>query len=72
MFGVMVMDILDYADTSKNKTVRYLGGHDQNGAGILRLGSGSWRNTSAINSIVFSVSSQNWATNTTFSLYGVK
>jgi hypothetical protein len=72
IFGVMVMDILDYTNTNKNKTVRYLGGHDQNGAGILRFGSGAWRNTAAITSITFTVSSQNWATNTQFALYGIK
>lgn len=72
IFGVMVMDVLDYANTNKNKTVRYLGGHDQNGVGILRFGSGSWYNTTSINSISFIVNSQNWATNTHFALYGIK
>jgi hypothetical protein len=73
IFGVLIMDILDYANTTNNKTVRYLGGHDQNGSGILRFSSGSWRNTSAINSITFTaIGGANWAVNTQFSLYGVK
>lgn len=73
IFGVLVMDVLDYADTNKYKTVRYLGGHDQNGSGILRFSSGNWRSTSAINSITFTaIGSANWAVNSQFSLYGVR
>lgn len=72
IFGVMVLDILDYQDTNKYKTVRYLGGHDQNGSGILRLGSGSWRNTNAITSVSFLFTSQNWAQYSQFALYGIK
>jgi len=73
IFGVLIMDILDYANTTNNKTVRYLGGHDQNGSGILRFSSGSWRNTSAINSVTFTaIGGANWAVNTQFSLYGVR
>lgn len=73
IFGVLVMDILDYANTSKFKTVRYLGGHDQNGSGIVRFSSGLWQNTAPITSIAFTaLSSSNWATNSRFSLYGIK
>jgi hypothetical protein len=73
IFGVMVLDILDYANTDKYKTIRYFGGHDQNGSGILRFGSGSWRSTSAISTITFTaIGSANWATNTSFALYGIK
>ena len=73
VFGVMVLDILEYANTNTNKTIRYLGGHDQNGSGILRFGSGSWRNAAAINSITFTaIGSANWATNSRFALYGIK
>ena len=73
IFGVLVLDILDYKNTNKYKTIRYLGGHDQNGAGgILRFGSGNWRSTSAITRIDLIVGSQNWASNTTFALYGIR
>ena len=73
IFGAMIMDVLDYADTNKYKTIRYLGGHDQNGSGILRYGSGSWRSTTAISTITFTaIGGANWATNTTFALYGIK
>jgi len=70
-FGSVVIDILDYSSTSKNKTVRSIGGNDMNGAGIISLSSGLWVSTSSISSIkVFTFDT--WAEYTTFSLYGVK
>ena len=54
IFGVMVLDILDYASTNKNKTWRSLSGSDSNGSGLILLRSGLWLNSStAINSITF-------------------
>ncbi len=50
-FGVYIIDILDYANTSKYKTTKFLIGSDQNGQGSVRLGSGLWQNTAAVNSI---------------------
>ncbi len=41
-FGAFVVDILDYKDTNKFKTIRNLGGADANGAGELGLYSGLW------------------------------
>ena len=32
IFGVGIIDILDYANTNKNKTLRTIGGYDSNGA----------------------------------------
>ena len=72
IYGVLVLDILDYTNTNKNKTVRYLGGHDQNGSGILRYGSGLWMNTSAITSVTFTFNSDSWTSLSTFALYGIK
>lgn len=80
MFGVIVLDILDYADTNKYKTFRALGGVDTNGlvagyGGWMNLESGLWRSTSALTSISFSPT-QNGATAfaqySHFALYGVK
>jgi hypothetical protein len=51
VFGGMVIDILDYASTNKNKTVRILNGYDLNGSGKIGLYSGLWNNTSAITRI---------------------
>ena len=37
VFGAGVTDILDYTNTNKNKTVRNLGGVDNNGSGFIAL-----------------------------------
>ena len=72
-FGAVIIDILDYANTSKNKTVRYLGGVDLNGAGEIYLGSNLWMNTNAINRLtVSSLNSFNLLEHSTLALYGVK
>jgi len=74
--GTAIIDILDYANTSKYKTVRTIGGQDQNSSsnlGIIRLMSNLWLSTSAINRIdLTSYRSANWTTSTTFALYGIK
>ena len=73
IFNAFVMDILDYANTSKYKTIRALNGYDANGSGIVELQSGSWMNTAAITSITIpEVNSSNFATNSQFALYGIK
>lgn len=69
-FGVSIIDILDYASTTKNKTVRAIDGQDQNGSGNINITSGAWFNTSAINRIDFDVI--NYTNGTTFALYGIK
>ena len=71
-FGPQVWDILDYTNTNKNKTVRVLGGSDENGSGYVGLNSGLWINTAAITSINISSVSLNFNQYTTFALYGVK
>jgi hypothetical protein len=75
IFGVYVIDILDYTSTSKNKTTRALGGYDANGSGEIYLNSGLWRNSStAINRIDLIL--PNYTTNflqySQFALYGIK
>lgn len=73
IFGIGVVDILDYADTNKFKTVRALNGHDRNGAGILYLTSGNWRSTSAITSITLDqYTGPNYVQYSHFALYGIK
>lgn len=49
--AVGVLDLLDYKDTNKFKTMRCIGGVDKNGAGDAQLASGVWRSTSAINQL---------------------
>lgn len=73
MFGGLLIDVLDYNNTSKNKTIRSLFGHDRNGSGEVGIDSSLWMNTAAITSITFSlIGGDNFVTNSTFALYGVK
>lgn len=74
MMSATIIDILDYASTSKNKTVRILSGHDSNQtfAGRVDLRSGLWMSTSAVTSLSFFFSGQNFSTSTQFALYGIK
>lgn len=69
--GVMILDILDYANTNKNKVTRDLVGYDNNGSGGLALNSNLWMNTAAINSITFNATST-FLQYTQFALYGIK
>ena len=72
-FAPTIVDILDYANTSKNKTARSLSGIDLNGSGTIWLASGAWRNTTAINSITLKISDNfAFAQYSQFALYGVK
>jgi hypothetical protein len=70
--GVGVLDILDYANTSKNKTTRELSGFDANGSGTAYMFSNLWMNTAAINSITLTLNSGNYSTGTIIALYGIK
>jgi hypothetical protein len=72
IFGVGIMDILDYANTNKFKTTRTLTGSDQNGSGTLFFWSGLWQNTAAITSIALTTPGTGIAQYSSFALYGVK
>ena len=70
IFADSVIDILDYTNTNKNKTMRMLSGYDANGSGSVRLTSSAWFSTAAIN--IFSVDIGNyWATGSRIDLYGI-
>jgi hypothetical protein len=70
----IVVDILDYTNTNKNKTIRSLQGSDANGAGNVGLFSGLWQNTSAITSLVIRENLSGLDINqySSFALYGIK
>ncbi len=73
IFGVCVIDVVDYADTNKFKTLRGLGGIDRNGAGYLTMVSGNWRSTSAITTVtITSLYSSTFQQNSQFALFGIK
>lgn len=67
-----VVDILDYTNTTTNKTVKSLSGFDANGSGTVGLFSGAFLNTSAISSITVGVAVTSPAAFCSFALYGVK
>ena len=71
-FTGVVIDILDYTNTSKNTTIRTIGGVDLNGSGAVNLTSGLWMNTAAVTSILISADSGNLVEYTQFALYGIK
>ena len=80
VFNGFVLDILDYANTNKYKTMRILAGYDVNGTGgtgsfggTVGLYSGAWQNTNAVTSITFApVDGTNFTQYSTVSLYGIK
>jgi hypothetical protein len=71
-FGPTIIDIIDYNNTNKYKTLRSLSGWDTGSSGESWIGSGNWRSTSAISSITLNTDATNWNSNTTFALYGIK
>ena len=72
-FGILVCDILDYANTNKYKTIRCLGGFDGNSSfGIVTFRSSAWMNTNAVTSITLAPSNDNFVQYSQFALYGIK
>jgi hypothetical protein len=73
VFSVGITDFLDYSNVNKFKTVRTLGGADDNGAGWIELRSGLWMNTAPITKILLTPSAAiNFGVNSRFSLYGIR
>ena len=76
IFGVGIIDIVDYANTNKNKTVKCIGGLDANITGgnnniAPDITSGLWMSTSAITSITINKAITSFFAGSTFTLYGV-
>lgn len=68
-----IIDILDYASTSKNKTVRLVYGVPDSSSGYwVGLTGGILSNTAAINSITLELGSFNFTSGTRLALYGIK
>jgi len=68
------MDIHDYTSTTKNKTVRTFSGVSDNNVGGngVALQTALYRSTNAISSITLVADGTAFATNTVYSLYGIK
>ena len=73
-FSAHVIDILDYTSTSKNKTIRSLGGNDNNGNGYISFNSGLYLATpAAVTTITLTIDGGgNFAQYSSFALYGIK
>ena len=71
-FGAGIVDILDYANTNKNRVTRSLFGGDKNDAGNVGLVSGAWFSTTAISSIQITTNGTKIQQNSHFALYGIK
>lgn len=72
IFGVAIIDILDYANTNKYKTVRALSGFDANGSGHIMIDSMLWMKTDAISSITMEAYTTDLTQYSSFALYGIK
>jgi len=73
VFGTGVIDILDYANTNKNRVVRTLSGWDGNGDGEIAFSSILQTSTSAVSSLTITpIIGPNFTQYSSFALYGVK
>jgi hypothetical protein len=79
VFGVSLVDILDYTNTNKYKTIRLLSGVNTNtsadasgNTGRIQLDSGLWMNTAVVTSLTFTLNFGAWQQYSSFALYGVK
>jgi hypothetical protein len=74
MFSGLIIDILDYANTSKYKTIKTFAGADVNHATGTYFGlyGGNWRSTTAVTSITISAATASLAQYSSFALYGIK
>jgi hypothetical protein len=74
-YGVSIVDFIDYASTSKYKTVRTSSGTNINDAstGRIRQSSNLWLDTSAISSLTITVAAGfNFKSGSSIALYGIK
>jgi hypothetical protein len=72
--NVAIIDCIDYASTTKYKTIRDFHGIQNNAGSTSEVGltTGAWRSTAAVTSLTLSLSAGNYNTGTTIALYGVK
>lgn len=71
-FSSYTVDILDYANTTKNKVMRSFGGYDANGSGNVIIRSSLWINTSAITSVNITPMGGSFVQHSSFALYGLR
>lgn len=74
-FGAAIIDILDYSNSGKYKTVRNFNGVDVNGTGgVIELYSTVWMKTSPVTSVEFITTSTPYpmVQYTRYSMYGIR
>lgn len=71
-YSASVLEILDYANTNKFKTVRLLTGYTTGTPSEVALSSGAWRSTSAVTSLTITAATGSYMTPSRFSLYGIR
>ena len=78
IFGIQIIDVLDYTNTNKYKTLRALNGGHHNGTiatygAIVGFASGSWRSTSAVTRLdILPYVGTLFSQYSSFALYGIK
>ena len=73
IFTPFIIDIFDYTNTSKYKSIKTLIGVDHNGTGVAQLSSGLFQSQSAITEIqLYEELFSNVASGSTLALYGIK
>jgi hypothetical protein len=72
-FVAAIVDFVDYASTSKNKTIKTLSGFAMGGGQNITVGSMLWTDTSAINRLfMYCSNAPQFTVGSRFSLYGIK
>jgi hypothetical protein len=64
----MLVDVMNYSNTTTYKTLLSRSNNASEGTGLVV---GMWRNTTAINSILLTLSGSTWTTGSVASLYGI-
>jgi hypothetical protein len=76
LFAAGIIDVLDYQNTNKYKTIRAIGGYDINGStggyNYVGIYSANWRSTSAVTDITLLCTGGNFAQYSSFALYGIR
>ena len=65
----LIIDLLDYTSTNKNKVIKILGGRDDNGSGRVWLAGALFDDLTAVSSITFTSSFGQYSS---IALYGIK
>ena len=71
-FSASTVHIMNYSSTAIRKSAISISGAATSGTDLIRIFTGVWRNTAAINSVTLFNSSVAFTNNSTITLYGIK